>query len=253
MGQLVQKERKERRSKGGNFLSRAAGERGDRSTVNKFKQMVYLLEEDYDKYRLAKDMSNYNPLYPFFMLVGGILSAAITFFWVIHVIVYMFFYPPQSLFLNEYFIQFDGYFPLFGVMSVAIFAMYLLFAVVAGNFKLGVRFLCITLHPMKINGTYMNSFLFNLILILLCTFPAIEFSTEAFAGYSRFSNIYHFFGVQIKYLVFFSYFFANNVFVYTLLGFTFLSTIYFLITPRDKALPPETLKTSITRRRKGSR
>lgn len=29
----------------------------------------------------------------------------ITFLWVIHVIVFMFFYPPQSLFLNEYFIQ----------------------------------------------------------------------------------------------------------------------------------------------------
>lgn len=44
----------------------------------------------------------------------------------------------------------------------------------------------------------MNSFLFNLILILLCTFPAIEFSTEAFAGYARFSNIYQFFGVQVS-------------------------------------------------------
>lgn len=36
---------------------------------------------------------------------AGIIAAVITFLWVIHVIVFMFFYPPQSLFLNEYFIQ----------------------------------------------------------------------------------------------------------------------------------------------------
>jgi hypothetical protein len=102
------------------------------------------------------------------------------------------------------FVQFDNWFPLFGVMSVAIFSLYLLFCVVAGNFKFGMRFLCITLHPMKINGTYMNSFLFNLILILLCTFPVIDFCTAAFAGYARFSSIYQFFGVQMQHLIFFS-------------------------------------------------
>lgn len=31
-------------------------------------------------------------------------------------------------------------------------------------------------HTSQINGTYMNSFLFNLILILLCTFPIVEFA-----------------------------------------------------------------------------
>ena len=250
MGQLVQTERKERRSKGGNFLSRASAERGDRNTINKFKQMVFLLETDYDKFRAAKDIANYNPLYPIFLLLAGIISACITILWVLHVIVFMFFYPPQSQFLNNYFIQFDNWFPLFGVISVAIFTLYLLFCVVAGNFKLGVRFLCIELHPMKINGTYMNSFLFNLILILLCTFPIVEFASDAFAGYARFSNIYQFFGVQMKYLVSFSYFYANNVFVYMLLGFAFLATGYFMVTPRDRAVKVDEVKSSIRRRRK---
>lgn len=196
---------------------------------------------------------NYNPLWPVFLLLMGIVSVILTTMWVLHVIVFMFFYPPQSQFLNKYFIQFDDWFPLFGVLSVAIFTLYLLFCVVAGNFKLGVRFLCIELHPMKINGTYMNSFLFNLILILLCTFPIVEFSTAAFAGYARFSNIYHFFGVQMKYLVFFSYFYAHNVFVYMLLGFCVLATGYFMMTPRDKPVQAEEVKSSIRRRRKMSK
>lgn len=137
-------------------------------------------------------MSHYNPLWPFFLLLMGIVAAALTTLWVLHVLVYMFFYPPESQFLNKYFIQvnthtsthtpstprharianrqsvspmpchalpcpptpnsqqFDAWFPLFGVLSVAIFTLYLLFCVVAGNFKLGVRFLCVELHPMKV-------------------------------------------------------------------------------------------------------
>lgn len=54
VGQLLQTERKERRSHGGNFISRTAAERSEKSTFNKFKQMVYLLESDYDKFRAAK-------------------------------------------------------------------------------------------------------------------------------------------------------------------------------------------------------
>jgi LMBR1 domain-containing protein 1 len=136
-------------------------------------------------------MANYNPLWPVFLLLMGILAAVLTTTWVLHVVVFMFFYPPQSQFLNKYFIQvrpfpcphslslfpfttqptphpkpltththtrthththtqFDEWFPLFGVLSVAIFSLYLLFCVVAGNFKLGMRLLCIELHPMKV-------------------------------------------------------------------------------------------------------
>lgn len=54
VGQLLQTERKERRSKGGGFIARTAAERSEKSTFNKFKQMVYLLESDYDKFRAAK-------------------------------------------------------------------------------------------------------------------------------------------------------------------------------------------------------
>jgi len=221
--------------------------------MKSFKQMVYLLEDDFGRFSAAKNMGNYNPLWPIAMLLMGIVSSVLTLMWVSHVVVYMFFFPPQSQFLNKYFIQFDEWFPLFGVLSVALFVLYLLFCVVAGNFKIGVRFLFVELHPMKINGTYMNSFLFNLILILLCTFPIVEFSTSAFAGYARFSNIYHFFGVQMKYLVFFSYFYTNNVFVGILLGFCFLSTGYFLMTPRQKVIKAEDVKQTLRRRRKISK
>lgn len=251
VGDLIRKERRERRAKGGNFLTKAKGERGDRSTLNKFKQMVYLLEDDYETFQASSEYAKFNPLIPFGKLILGVICAVITTLWVVHIFLFMLFYPPQSNFLNSYFIQFDSWFPLFGTLSFAIFSLYLLLCVIAGNFKFGVRLVCFTLHPMKINGTYMNSFLFNVILLLICTFPIVDFCTTAFAGYARFTSIYQFFGVQLKYLVFFQYFYANSVFIYMILCIAVLSAMYFVVRPKDKAAKPEDVKKSISGRRKG--
>jgi LMBR1 domain-containing protein 1 len=79
----------------------------------------------------------------------------------LQIIAYMLVYPPFSPFLNTYFRWFDKWFPLLGAISVALFSMYLLLACVKGCFKFGLRLMWFTLHPMVKNGTYMNSFLFN--------------------------------------------------------------------------------------------
>jgi hypothetical protein len=42
------------------------------------------------------------------------------------------------------------------------------------------------------------------------------------------------FSTQIRYLVFFNYFYNNNVFIYSLFGISTLSLIYLLIRPSDK-------------------
>ena len=57
------------------------------------------------------------------------------------------------------------------VRQVAIFSLYLLFAVVKGINKFGTRFALISVFPMKPHNTLMNSFLFNTAyvpLILTC-------------------------------------------------------------------------------------
>ena len=66
-----------------------------------------------------------------------------------------------------------------GFLSAAVFAgilIYLLFCTIKGNFKMGIRVPGVfTLHPMKYfcksrpNETFMNSFLFNVLLILICS------------------------------------------------------------------------------------
>jgi hypothetical protein len=77
--------------------------------------------------------------------------------------------PQLNPLLNTYFIQFDNWFPLFGTISIAIFGLYLLLAVAKGNAKFGTRFFLIKVHPMEPGKTLMNSFMFNVALVLLCT------------------------------------------------------------------------------------
>ncbi|GMH57178.1 hypothetical protein TrRE_jg3308, partial [Triparma retinervis] len=154
-------------------------------------ELLKLCHENYHKY---------NPLVPIFKLFLGIISLILSLLWVVQICIFILPSPPLTPFLNDYFQWFDTWFPLFGVLSVGIFAVYLQFCVIKGCFKFGVRFFFITLHPMKMNGTYMNSFLFNLGLILLCSLPVVQFSVLAFGDYARFTNVNQIFGVQIKYL-----------------------------------------------------
>jgi LMBR1 domain-containing protein 1 len=55
--------------------------------------------------------------------------------------------------------------------------------------KLGIRFAFFTIHPMEVGKTMMNSFLFNVGVVLLCEIPVIQFCSEAFSIYARVTSI----------------------------------------------------------------
>jgi LMBR1 domain-containing protein 1 len=211
--------------------------RQERQALLEFKQAVFLLEQDVDDFKACtQNYENYNPLKPYISLFLGICSLIISLFWLIHIVVYIFPKQPWAPFLNNYFEWFDRWFPLFGVISVAIFTIYLLFAAVTGCFKFGLRVACIQLHPMILGKTYMSSFLFNIGLILMCAMPVVQFSADAFSDYARNSTINQIFNVQIANLNFFGFFFKNNIFVYIFLAFMFLAAVYLMCKPRKE--PP---------------
>lgn len=164
--------------------------RDERQAVLGFKQAVFLLEKDVEDFQACSaNYENYNPLIPYAGLLLGVLSVIISFLWFLHIVIYVLPDPPLMPFLNSFFSWFDGWFPLFGVLSVAIFTVYLLLCAMKGCFKLGMRFLCMTLHPMKPGKTYMSSFMFNIGLVLLCALPVVQFCSNAFADYARFATI----------------------------------------------------------------
>lgn len=242
VGELIKLEREERAEqnggKGPGFFDREARKAAAdvRNTMIQFKQAVYLLEEDAEDFaNCTANYKNYNPLIPIGCLIGFFITFIISLCWILQLILYMLPKTPVTPFLNSYFEWFDGWFPLFGVLSVAIFTLYLLLCAVKGCFKFGLRFLFFQVHPMKLNKTYMSSFLFNVGLILLCTLPLVQFSVTAFQDYARNTTINGIVNVQWKYLKFFGWFWQKKVFEYALLCVTLLTCAYLGLRPRDSS------------------
>merc|ERR1712127_1070507 len=100
---------------------------------------------------------------------------------------------------------------------------------------MGVRFLLWKLYPMEINGTMMNSFLFNTAIILLCSVPAVQFCVQAFPSYARYSDVDMMFGTQVQYMKGLNLLWANNVFTITMMVMSGLTLLFLCMWPKDKA------------------
>jgi len=238
IGETLKLDRDNRRARGEKrgLLSGFSKEaRAEKNTFLEFKKAVYLLEEDVEEFQACSaHYDSYNPLLPWLSLFCGVLSLVLSLAWIVHIGVFMI--PPNPIhsLLNAFFIWLDGGFALLGVLAVAIFTLYLLLCAVSGCFKFGIRFLFFQIHPMKLNKTYMSSFMFNVGLILLCALPVVQFCVAAFPDYARYTNISQVMGTQVHYLKFFTFFWTNNIFVYALLAVTGLTTLFLFCRPRDR-------------------
>jgi len=220
-------------------LGEDAGRARDRKTqklYRQFKQAVYFLEKDWQKVQVAYKERGGNPLKHFGFLLLGVISAILSLCWLIHIVLYIFIRQPApaSQFLNEYFMLLDNALPLLGTATYAIFAFYLLFCVLKGNLKFGLRFFLIPIHPMRVGNTMMNSFLFNVLLLLLCAVSAVQFCATAFATYARLTAVDMLFGVQVRNLIFLQYFFRHDVFIYLIVGVMAMTGLYLGVFPTDK-------------------
>lgn len=209
--------------------------------LNKLRVLVDTLEGEAEDLRMSSpaEFQNNNVLVPWIKLFFGIIFSLMTLLWLTHIVIYM--VLGEMPFLNDYLIWFDGWFPLFGTLTVGAFALYLLLAVVKGNMKFGSRFFIIKVHPMVPHKTFVNSMIFNLMLVLLCVLPVVQFASEAFRDYARLTSVDVIFGSTIKHMEFFRYFFENKAFLYAFLGLTFLALVYFVAAPSErKRLAKET-------------
>jgi len=150
----------------------------------------------------------------YFKGLCGVLGAVVSLCWILHIVLYMFVSPPVTPFLNDLFVELDGVFSLFGTVAFAMFCFYLLCCVMKGNMTLGLNLIVFTVHPMKLNGTLMSSFLFNTGLIQLCSVAVIQFCATAFDIYAKETAIAEIFGGEIKNLRGLKVLFVKNVFLW---------------------------------------
>ena len=209
-------------------------DRGSVKKFNQFRQAVYFLDKDWAKVKMAYKERGGNPLTWLCSAFLGVLSAGLSCAWYLHVVLYLFISPPPTIFLNAFFIELDGVFPLFGTALYGLFSFYLLACVLKGCMKVGLRFFWIPIHPMKIGATLMNSFLFNVWLLLLCGVACVQFCFSAFQSYAQLTAIDMLLGVQVRNLQGLSWFFQNGVFYYCMAGVSALTLVYLCAFPTDK-------------------
>ena len=172
----------------------------------------------------------------------GVLSSILTIIWLIQFCCSYFYIKngrPGYPFLSYLLIFFqDESISFLSFFTFAILCLYLLFCLMKGNFKFGVRILCCwSIHPMKKDKTYMNSFIFNVSLILLGSCAITQFCADCLYDYVSFTDIDSMFNVMIKHLIFFKIFYKYHIFQYIFFGVFVLSFIYLICRPTDRRKP----------------
>jgi LMBR1 domain-containing protein 1 len=208
---------------------------------NKWKTEVNFLEEDFERLQVSKHERGESILVSVMKLAFGIIFAIMSIMWILHTIIYVLIKKynksMSTTFLNALFAAFEGpgLYPV-GVALFGVFNLFLLLCVVKGCLKFGMRiFIFFSIHPMKAKATPLNSILFNVLIMLISSATVVQFSQEAFSDYARLTDADVLFAAQIKYLKFYSVFFDNNIFIWTLLVWFTITLIYlFCKGPRDK-------------------
>ncbi|KAL2652415.1 hypothetical protein R1flu_020543 [Riccia fluitans] len=197
------------------------------------QELVYLeqdqeaLEEVYPQGEKAETSWALTVLGYLAKLFLGLLGLVVTVVWLVHIIIFMLVNPPVSPFLNSFFVKLDDAWGLLGTSAFAFFCLYLILAVISGEMHVGLNVVFFTIHPMKWNGTLMNSFLFNVGLILLCSISVIQFSAKAFSVYAQATAVQEIFGNQLENLRGIKYLFRFNIFQIAFVIFALLTTIYY--------------------------
>nr|AYI50066.1 LIMR family protein [Eriobotrya japonica] len=188
---------------------------------------VKLLEEVYPQGEKAETTWAMTVLGYLAKLVLGILGLIVSVAWIAHIVIYLLISPPFSPFLNEVFIKLDDVWGLLGTVAFAFFCFYLLLAVIAGAMMLGMKLVFITIHPMKWGATLMNSFLFNVGLILLSSISVIQFCSTAFAYYAQATAAQEIFGHTLQSLRGIRYLYKYNVFQIAFIVLAGLTFVYY--------------------------
>ena len=208
---------------------------------SQFRAGYMLVNEEYkivNAENEARKKGNCVILLYYLLIPLSIFAAIFTLLWIIQFVCSYFirkngrpgypFLARMYIFFNDHDLAFLSFF-IFSILS-----LYLLLCVIKGNFKFGVRILCCwEIFPMKKDGTYMNSFLFNVTLILLASCSITQFCADCLEDYVAFTDINMIFNIQIRYLKFFKFFYNYHIFQYILFVIFAISLIYLLVRPSD--------------------
>ena len=212
-----------------------------RNYNDKLKQLkvgVSVVDDQFEIINLQNLANQTSALGYLLKLISGIFCMILSLLWILQIIFYILIRKngkPFFTFLNVPLVKLtDVNLSFVAICIFTVLSLYLLLITIKGNFKFGLRIMfLVEIHPMKKDNTYMNSILFNVMLIMLTSVSVIQFSIRAFGEYTSLTDADIIFNTQIKYLTFYRFFFKYNIFEYGLLAIALISFIYLILRPND--------------------
>ena len=206
--------------------------------LKQLKVGVAVIDDEYQLINIQNMLDRKSVLGYYCNMIFGVIFMIVSLIWVAHFLLYVIITPngkPVTRGINillVYLTEHNVSFVAIGIF--AFLCIYLLLATIKGNFKFGVRVLILgSIHPMKKNETYMNSILFNIMLVMITSVSVNQFCVKAFNEYAAMTDLDLIFSAQIQYLQFFVYFYKYNIFEYILCGVMILSFVYLILRLSD--------------------
>ena len=163
-------------------LQRTKSNNSTRRKINAFKAEVLSLEKEFNTMEIGYKEQGISPFLVAGWFILGCVSAMLSLLWIMHIFLWN--AIQLNPFLNTFLLDLDSAFGLFAVVAYGIFAFYLLWCAVKGCVKVGMRILFFQIHPLRKGDTLMNSMLFNIGLILLCSVTVTQFCALSFRAYA---------------------------------------------------------------------
>ncbi|KAH8605770.1 putative LMBR1 like membrane protein [Trypanosoma vivax] len=152
-----------------------------RNKVNILRKETYLLEEEQENLIWAYTMVGGSPFIVYGKLAVGILGIILSLMWVVQILVANIL--KKSPFLNTMLLGMYNALPALGLVMYGIMVFYLVWITFVGQIRVGLRLVFFQIHPMKPHDTTLNSFLFNVSLMLLTCTAILQFATNSFNEY----------------------------------------------------------------------
>jgi LMBR1 domain-containing protein 1 len=159
-----------------------------RNLFNKFKGEALKTEADWNKVKTAYSGEGISSIIYPIQLGVGCLGAVISLMWILHLILYSCIKNARggrilTGFLNTAFVGGERIFPMITLSLYTIFTFWLLWCVLRGYTKIGLRAVAVPLFPLKKAGTYINSILVNTALVVCTSIAVITFCSFQLDGY----------------------------------------------------------------------
>lgn len=240
-GLLASEERLKKKSK----VKKQTATMSLRRKMNKYEQVVSLLENEYHMLETSFTKRGTNPVKAGLTLALGIFCALLSIFWVVQILMVNLILPMLKVddptkvnMLNACLValaKLKGYFP--ELLLYNAFTVYLIICAAYGSIRMNQRMAgFLPVETLKKHDTHLNAILYHLAVTVLCATAIVALSVCTLSSYLDGTSVKSIFQSFILRMRMIGNFYSKNVFQWALLIFTLISLAWVLAYPKDRPM-----------------